>query len=381
MFLVNFLGEYEAVHSVLKHNDDYFSYADSIMPSFLFVCGFSFRLVALRGKGGAAGGSTRRFVGRSLGLVLLSLVMFGFGESFKSWSEVTPRSAGLVFLLLLKANLWEVLAIIGVGQLLVLPVITRSTRACWMTLVGFLTLHVILSYHFNFDFVFGRPNRLDAWLGTSGHTAWDGGCFGLLPWSALMLAGAVTHDIVRASSGPLRAAGRLMPLGAFLMVTGYALSCLSTLYAHETPVDPSRTAASPVWPPLENAKGRDWRSLLAEWPLVEPSPRLPFNYWMMNKKRATSLPFTLFAMGWAVTVYAAFVILCDAGGRSLGLFQTFGQNALAAYVIHHMVEEQIHTLVPNDAPLWACLAGLAVFFAITYLFVRYLDRRKLYLRL
>ena len=28
----------------MKHNNTYFSYADSIMPSFLFACGFSYRL-------------------------------------------------------------------------------------------------------------------------------------------------------------------------------------------------------------------------------------------------------------------------------------------------------------------------------------------------
>ena len=48
MFLVNFLGGFTAIHSVLKHNNNYFSYADSIMPSFMFAVGFSFRLTYLR---------------------------------------------------------------------------------------------------------------------------------------------------------------------------------------------------------------------------------------------------------------------------------------------------------------------------------------------
>ena len=47
MCLVNFLAPFAAIHSVLKHNDTYFSYADSIMPSFLFVVGFAFRLTFL----------------------------------------------------------------------------------------------------------------------------------------------------------------------------------------------------------------------------------------------------------------------------------------------------------------------------------------------
>ena len=47
MFVVNFLGGLAAIHPVLKHNNTYFSYADSIMPSFLFACGFSYRLTTL----------------------------------------------------------------------------------------------------------------------------------------------------------------------------------------------------------------------------------------------------------------------------------------------------------------------------------------------
>ena len=50
MFLVNFLGGYAAIHEVMKHHNGhpYFSYADTIMPSFMFAAGFSFRLTALR---------------------------------------------------------------------------------------------------------------------------------------------------------------------------------------------------------------------------------------------------------------------------------------------------------------------------------------------
>src|SRR5689334_3206353 len=48
MCVVNFLGGLGAIHPVLKHNNNYFSYADTIMPSFMFACGFSYRLTALR---------------------------------------------------------------------------------------------------------------------------------------------------------------------------------------------------------------------------------------------------------------------------------------------------------------------------------------------
>ena len=50
MFLVNFVGGLKSFAEVLKHHNGqpYFSYADTIMPSFMFAVGFSYRLTILR---------------------------------------------------------------------------------------------------------------------------------------------------------------------------------------------------------------------------------------------------------------------------------------------------------------------------------------------
>ena len=79
MFLVNFVGGLAAFPEVLKHHNGqpYFSYADTIMPSFLFACGFSYRLSALRRLSQQGAAAYRTFVGRCLGLVLVSVMMFG----------------------------------------------------------------------------------------------------------------------------------------------------------------------------------------------------------------------------------------------------------------------------------------------------------------
>jgi hypothetical protein len=88
MFLVNFLGSFAVIHPLLKHNQIYFSYADSIMPSFLFAVGFSFRLTWLKRMQQSSSWSTVwTYVRRSLALVVLSLVIAGFGDGFKSWGE------------------------------------------------------------------------------------------------------------------------------------------------------------------------------------------------------------------------------------------------------------------------------------------------------
>lgn len=381
MFVVNFLGGYAAIHPVLKHNNNYFSYADSIMPSFLFAAGFSYRLSALRRLERVGAIPYGRFFTRGLGLVLVSLMMYGFGESFRAWDQVTPEKVSLFLAKLVKANLWEVLAIIGVSQILILPFVGKSAMVRALAALVFAGGHGVLSYLFNFDFVFGLPNRLDDLMGTTGSTAWDGGVFGLLMWSTLMLIGTLAYDLVIASPG-WRSAPKLIVWGASFLLLGYALSCLSMLYDGETPTNNRNTAASPVRPPLEKLSGRDWSTLLVEPPFVQPpSPsERPHNYWMMHK-RIVSLPFVVFSAGWALALLGLFVAVCDSTGWGIGLFRTFGQNALAAYVLHHMVEVSIHTLLPKDAPLEACMVGLAVFFGITYLFVRFLEKQGVYIRL
>ena len=145
---------------------------------------------------------------------------------------------------------------------------------------------------------------------------------------------------------------------------GYALNCVATLYDTDkgsVALVGNDIAASPVIPPVAIAQGRSLDSLLATPPFVQPPPTTirPHNYWMMNKK-IVSLPFTLFSSGFAMALYALFISSAMSAGLEIGVFRTLGQNPLAAYIIHHMVEGAVLRSCPRihrfgmDRSGWRC---------------------------
>ena len=100
MVLVNFVGGLAAFPEVLKHHNGhpYFSYADTIMPELPVR-----RRVLLpaehpptAGPRGPAARTYGHIASRSLGLILISLVMYAHEDlRFPDrWSQVTPEAVG-----------------------------------------------------------------------------------------------------------------------------------------------------------------------------------------------------------------------------------------------------------------------------------------------
>lgn len=404
MFIVNFCGGLDAIPDWIKHHNTYFSFADSIMPGFMFAAGFSYRLTMLRriprdGKAAAY----RHAIFRGLGLVAVSLAIYGFdGEMAKSWSEVNGSRVWDFVAGIIKAQLWETLAIIGVSQIVALPFIAARTSVVALGAAGLMLGHAILSYSFNFDFANGQPNWMNAYWGIPTRTTWDGGVFGNLSWASIILLGALAHDVV-VERTPAKRFINLMVFGTLLIAGAYGLSCLSTAYdvPSSTPERPRALAENPVWPSAEQLKSVK----LAQFPLfVAPPPRTagelnelnaaaeeakkpplpdvirPMNYWMISKREVT-IPFAMCAAGFAMVVLAGFVLLTDVGGIKIGLFRTFGTNALAAYFLHHSIEIAVRQITPEDSPLWWCLVALGIFYLTTYTFIRYLEKQNIYIRL
>lgn len=383
MFVVNFLGGLAVTHQVLRHNNTHFSYADSIMPSFIFVCGLSYRMSFLNRLGDTKSSPSGRVIARSLSLIVLSLMLAGFNSRLVSWSEMSGQRVIRFVGELLKADLWEVLAIIGALQILLLPWIAK---AAWVRIAAFCIFglaHFCISLSFNYDFVYGRPNWMDEFFGATGKLAWDGGLFGLLAWSQIMLAGTLAFDLMKNFRQP-STAGLAIAFGTFLMLSGYCMSCLTTLYDLQelSEAQSQKVVSSPVIPDFSAARGKSWKTILAEPPFFAPPPptQRALNYWMMDKRVVTQ-SFVWFSTGFALAMFGVFVVACDVHHVGLGIFEMFGKNPLAAYIINHFVNHSILALVPKDSPLVWSLMGLVAAFGITYWFVRFLDSRKLYLRL
>jgi hypothetical protein len=49
--------------------------------------------------------------------------------------------------------------------------------------------------------------------------------------------------------------------------------------------------------------------------------------------------------------------------------------------MHSLVAEAVKPYVPRDAPAWYLAAGFALYFAITYVFVRGLEKDRVFVKL
>ena len=349
MFFVNFLGGYAAIPAIFNHHATYFSLADTIMPQFFFAVGFAYRLTFLRAlERDGRWAACRHAVNRNLGLVLLGFVFYNLDGGVKHWSELQALGLWGFLSTAFRSSPFEALTHIGLTGLWILPVIAAGVRARVVFMAASAGLYLLLSYLFYFEW--GAKNVII-----------DGGQLGFMTWAIPTLAGSFAYDIMTAKE-PLKALAPLLLCAVVVMAMGYAISCLNAVH-HTIAGDAS---ANGVW---------KW---LVEPPFVPPIR--PPDLWTMNQM-AGSVSYMVFGTGFSLLVYALFVALSDVGPVRIGLFRTFGSNALAAYILHTMVAEAVAPWVPNDSPLAYALFGFAVFFGIIYLFVRHLEKHAIYIRL
>ena len=348
MFVVNFLGGFRVTPALLKHNDTFFSYADSIMPQFFFAVGFAYRLTLLRNL--AHGDGTRaygRVWRRNLKLILLGAIIYVAPMAVMAL-VLSPHPALRPFVArMLQENLFQTLVHIGVTALWIMPVIAAGIRARVLFAAGSAGLHLGLSHWFYYDWV----NRV---------TGIDGGVLGFLTWTIPMIAGSLAYDLCAQAGKPGSAVGPLLGWGAGLMLLGYGLSCLNLITPPNTPA---------------HAGLGSW---LVQSPFVPPTH--PVNLWTMSQ-RAGSVTYLTFGAGLSFALYAAFVWASDRHGLQIGLWRTLGSNALAGYVIHGVACWAFLTLLARRAPWGTVLPALLLYLAICYGCVRVLEWKRIYWRM
>ncbi|HEY0984345.1 hypothetical protein [Schlesneria sp.] len=410
MLLVNFLGGYAMCPRILKHTHDYCSYADTIMPQFLFAAGFAMRLSL--GKRMESGGKMPwgRAIRRIVGLGLVAILWYSYCDLDGIIKDYQSKPLGDVLFQLFKRRWFQTLMHIAVTSLWILPVVTSH----WKIRVGYMffsvILHFCLSWWFNFEWVNTDPNGI------------DGGPLGFLTWAVPAICGTLACDAVRAFG--TGAATRIALGGVGVMLIGWIISNGTVLYNYPaTPQDDAQLTSStsaaaptaaapvdaaqattakprnrklaldPVIPTMDRLKS--WDGTLAEPPFVPPpvagkefEPKgqegtskmyRHWNYWMMSQ-RSGNPSYPTFAAGFSLVIYALFLWACDGRGWNLGFFRTLGTNSLAAYILHSVAGWIVVPYFPKDSSEWRALLGFACFTLIVYLCCRLLERLGWYIR-
>ncbi|HOX39015.1 MAG TPA: hypothetical protein PL033_13600 [Candidatus Brocadiia bacterium] len=349
MYFVNYLGAYAAAPSVFKHNDTFCSFADIIMPQFFFAVGLAFRLTFLRAREKhGAGQAYRHAVKRNTTLLLFGAFAYSIGDILMIGKHLSRMSFAAYLSHMVCGNMFQTLVHIAVTSLWVMPVIGAGPLARVIFLLFSGALHAGISSAWYYEW--GIESRII-----------DGGFMGFLSWTIPVLCGSLACDLVMKLNR--RDAVRwLIIIGAGIMALGYGLSCLN--------------AANHVRAGLSTSG--DIGSWLVEPPFVAPSR--PVDMWTMSQKMG-SVSYLTFAAGFAMTVYALFVIVCDMRGLRWAIFRTFGQNALMAYIIEHAGQGLGRLAVPRGAPLAFALAGYLIVFGANYLIMRFFEAKRIYLKL
>ncbi len=290
MLLVNYFGGYAVCAQVLKHTHDYCSYADTIMPQFLFAVGFAMRLTfgrRMEQQGSSA--AYVRMIRRLLGLVLVSLVVYNVPPRAASWEQLTGASFWQVIGEPLKRHWFQTLMHIAVTSMWLLPVVHRraAVRVAWM--LGSAVAHVLLSYWFNFAWANTAPNAI------------DGGPLGFLTWSIPAIVGTLACDffVQHRQSNPEKGMSLsfvvLMAMG--LMSLGYLMSCATRLYdvpeTQQTELQKVKLVEDPVFPSMDRIRTKlsstTVLGMMAEPPFVKPPNERyrKWNYWMMSQRAGT----------------------------------------------------------------------------------------------
>jgi hypothetical protein len=412
MVVVNFLGAFAVTPRVLRHTNDYCSYADTVMPHFLFAVGFALAIVWGRTATSGADSQRRtqwRLVRRSLTLAAVAfLLYFPWGTN----NLPTQFFESSFWFSVFKRDWFQTLTHIAATTLWMLPMLKWGPvkRSVW--LATSILLHAFLSEIFYFHWVHASPGGIDG--GPLGFLTW------LIPASIGLWAGEAMQRLdprtlealpLASAKKPLRA--KCLFVACALMLLGYSMSCLTRHFdRNDRGIESSqKLAESPVlglgFPadsednhsenndsenndsetndsgtPHSNSSGA-WQHFLAEPPFVPPPsyPKRAWNYWMMSQKAGT-LSYQSFAGGLSLLVFLLFDWASERIRSRWNPLTTLGRNAIACYIAHGFLIDAISSgWLQKTSPESHVLLGLFLVLSATFGLAKFLEWRGIFLRL
>jgi len=202
MVLVNFLGEYRSMPETMRHHEWGLSFADVVVPAFLFAVGVAYRLTFLRRMRRDGIWAARR-AALKRNVLLLLVAFFLYGTVYFIERGVVP---GLLRLC------QSILGQIALASLLALPFIERGPVV---------RLVMALVYCGGFQAVYQRTGY-GAWMQGNGY---DSGPLGALNRVCPLLMGTVIYDLL-AQPDRKRLLGGAVALGVGAILAGYGLSLI-----------------------------------------------------------------------------------------------------------------------------------------------------------
>lgn len=351
MFLVNFVGSFVFVREylpILRHWHTYCSYADTIMPQFFFAVGFAYRLTFLRRVDREGHQSAySHTIKRNLALLLVAFIVYHLDGNFPTWEKLQDPGLAAILGQAFQRNLFQTLTHIAITSLWILPVIDKSvSKRLAMAIISGIIFYIASESGY-YHWVMKRPGI-------------DGGPLGFLTWTIPMIAGTFAFDLL--AFAQQKALRWLFIYSIAIMLAGYGLSCINLISSPNLEKHPAGIGSYLLAPPFF-------------------APSLPVNLWTMSQ-RAGSVSYLVFGAGFSMFVFAWFHLLCDRKKwLNFTFFNTLGVNALAAYILHGLVEDAITPFTPKDSPWWYVGGALVLFFTINYALLRGMEKQKLFLKL
>jgi len=321
MLVVNASGFFNFKFDQIGHHKDYFTYADTIAPLFLFVVGMGMRLSWLR-RAEKMGASDARWAmaKRFTVLVLIGFTIYG------GW-------------------LWDALTDIGLAGLLALFLIDKAPAirigAAFVYLGIYQAMYswtiygewVTRAIKFNGDNAPVLVKLIPQWEELFA-VSLNGGPLGPLSWVMMLLFGSVAYDLLSARDEKKFIIGCLA-WGIGLCAAGHILHMA-------------------------------WGDAKPEWP---------------NSAYHMTAPFPLWSTGLCFLTLLAFYGVCDKLGIEIPTFTALGMNPLFIYILQTLVLNAIEDFEPENLSPTLGIFLFALFYAAFAALAWGMKKRNIYVKI